>query len=355
VSLINKMLQDLEARAPSSSRAGDPAYLFKDLRATRSHSRRANALRLAILLVAVLLFVAVAYWPTLSEWLFEPAAAPAPLAAPVAVPPMTAPAPLPAEPAPVTAEAPPAPPKPVAPAVRVPPKAPVANAPPRPVSPPAKQPTPIVAESSETVAAASIEKKLKPLSAAEQAETAYREAATAMQQGRASDAEARLRAALTAQPGHTKARELLAGILLQTGRGAEARQTLQQGLAAAPASPALAQLLARLYVQDGQDAAALALLESARASATKDADYLALLAAVYQRSARHADAIKAYGDALSLRPREGRWWLGLGVSQEAVNDFTAAADAYQKAITTGTLDPKLLAYAQQRQSVLKSQ
>jgi MSHA biogenesis protein MshN len=224
---------------------------------------------------------------------------------------------------------------------------------PKPASPPAPKvvATAPTADGGKTVLG---EKKLRAMSPEDTAESAYRQAADLMKQGRAGDAEPLLRSALVANAAHIKARELLVGILLQGGRGFEARQLLQQGIEKSPRHYPFAQLLARLYVQDGADPQALALLESVRPAAGNDPEYQAFLAALYQRAGKHAEAVKAYGEALGQRPQEGRWWLGLGISHEAEQNFTAATESYQKALASGSLDGKLQQYVQQRLAIVKN-
>lgn len=199
-----------------------------------------------------------------------------------------------------------------------------------------------------------LEKKVKPLSPQDKAESQYRLAATSLQQNRVSEAEGQLRAALAAQPTHVKARELLAGLALQGGRWRDAQSLLEQGVAQHPQHYPFAQLLARSYVDHGQDAKALSLLEKARDAAGANADYFAFLATLYQRNGRHGEAVKSFTEAVRLHPQEGRWWLGLAISLEATEQWKASSDAYQRAITSGSLDKQLLQYAQQRLTAIKN-
>jgi MSHA biogenesis protein MshN len=393
VSLINKMLQDLETRQNTGSNRPSSKPLYDDLHSSRSRRTRSQGPR--TILIALLLtvsLVAGGYYAW-NEWGEEywagrmampkvdvartavPVSAPEPQPEPatplkeetVAQPPVVAPSPAPAASKPVITgptklrPAPaPTPLKPIgapaetttktASAVSVPaPKATV----PKPVSP---LPPKVVAaaptgDGGKTVLG---EKKLRAMSPEDTAESAYRQAADLMKQGRAGDAEPLLRSALVANAAHIKARELLVGILLQGGRGLEARQLLQQGIEKSPRHYSFAQLLARLYVQDGADPQALALLESVRPVAGNDPEYQAFLAALYQRAGKHTEAVKAYGAALGQRPQEGRWWLGLGISHEAEQNFTAATESYQKALASGNLDGKLQQYVQQRLTAVKS-
>ena len=199
-----------------------------------------------------------------------------------------------------------------------------------------------------------LEKKVKPLSPQDKAESQYRLAATNLQQNRVSEAENQLRAALAAQPAHVKARELLAGLALQGGRWREAQSLLEQGVAQHPRHYPFAQLLARSYVDRGQDLKALSLLEKSREAAGADAEYFAFLATLYQRNGRHPEAVTSFTEAVKLRPQEGRWWLGFAISLEATEQWKASSEAYQRAAASGSLDKQLLQYAQQRLAVVKN-
>ena len=197
-------------------------------------------------------------------------------------------------------------------------------------------------------------KKLKPLSPDEQAESEYRQAVSLLQKGRTADAEKRLQAALNLRAEHTPSRELLAGLELQNGRWHEAQQTLEQGIEKVPAHYPFALLLARIQIEHGTDQKALAVMEASRRAGAGSADYMAFLGELYRRAGNPAEATKAYTEAIKLNPREGRSWIGMGISLEAAQDWKNAGDAYQRAVETGTLDDNLLKYANQRLTIVKN-
>jgi len=217
-----------------------------------------------------------------------------------------------------------------------------------------KAPSASVAETSPDEHSGVVEKRLKPLSTQERAEGAYRQATRSLQQGRTAEAESRLRTALAANPAHLSARNLLVGVALKNGRWQEAQKLLEEGIRLAPQHYPFVQLLARIHIKQGHESQALAQLEGTREYATTDPDYQALLATLYQRVGRHAEAVMTYQRAVSLRPQEGRWWLGMAISLEAERSWQNAAQAYQRATVSGTLDENLLQYAQQRLAVVKN-
>lgn len=389
MSLINKMLKDLESR--QNMPLGQPSRrpIFQDLHAV---SDRGLTGRLSPLVLITVLIAAIAgagyVWtqragtpmaaaPTPAKPTMlaaepidaQPEAAVAPtevfssLPPAATVPPITAPvAAVPTPPEPVVQK--PAPPKPAAaPALRVPP--PVVRTAPAP-----RRPTVVAAASAAPKRAAaarpeagedaadtdsaggSMEKKVIPLTPKQSAENAYRTAAQQLQQRQLEEAEKGLTAALALNPRHIGARELLVGLLIDRGRMDEAQKLLEQGLASVPGQPAFAALLARLYVEQNAEPRAITLLEQQRRAGKPSPDTLALLATLYQRAARHGDAITAFKEALTLRPMEGKWWLGLGISQEAEQNWNEAGFAYQRVRDTN-IEPRLARYAEQRLAIVR--
>lgn len=397
VSLINKVLRDLEAQRDAASERNARSPLVQDnLRPVRSIKPRLSRQQLLRIGLAVAVAaVGVFAWNQWGAKRFMGGKTPT---APKAVAPVPEPAKAvtaPAVPKPQAAP-PPAPSvtldssKPAAPADGVKPVVPAAPAagqdvvvrkprvePPRPEAstvPVVETPVLTVATETEAPAVAAteadrtgtksqpekpagktvLEKKVKPFSPQDKAESQYRLAAASLQQNRVSEAENHLRVALAAQPTHVKTRELLAGLALQGGRWREAQSLLEQGIAQHPEHYPFAQLLARSYVDHGQGPKALDLLEKSREAAGIDGDYFAFLATLYQRTGRHGEAVKSFNEAVKLRPQEGRWWLGLAISLEATEQWKAAGEGYQRAAASGNLDKQLLQYAQQRLTAIKN-
>lgn len=372
MSLINKMLHDLESRQEPSPPALPAKAVYQDLRPVKMVGRRAFPPALKFLLVVVTASAAgYVSWNWLSAGDSGAKSASVPLAATSALPApkprsqtvaVAAPAAAISEPAPV---APPAAVHTVATAAPSPtPEANIQHA--------KVEPAPIVSESparlNQTSGArvkpakpaafpntnAVVDKRVRPQTAEDTAEARYREALALVQQGRGSEATRPLAAALAAYPLHLKARELAAGLALQNGRPREAQQMLEEGLSLAPAYYPFAQLLARLYAERGADQKAVQLLEASTALAGRDPDYHALLATLYQRVGRHADAAAAYSIVLETRPQDARAWFGLGVALEAAGKPSEAAQAYRRAQLSENLPPSLATYAGKRLAALKA-
>src|SRR5207302_9503717 len=71
-------------------------------------------------------------------------------------------------------------------------------------------------------------------------------------------------------------------------------------------------------------------------------------AALFQRLDRHKEAIEQYQAALRLATSAGIWWLGLGISFQAVEQPKEALEAFTRANSAGNLAPDLLGFVEQR-------
>lgn len=392
MSLINRMLQDLEARRA----AGQEQTLLRDVRPLPAR-RESSWLRPVATgaLLAALLGVGFLIWQQMQDQVPPlPAAPPKPLTATPAVPlpPQSAPAEAvaaapsattpPVSPSPATEPAPPATaaaalPAP-APVSAAPPLAPIAEAqktapaaadPARPaakgeagasekdeslkvattLSPaPGKSAGDAAAKPPKAEPPAVIEKKVRNASPKERAENDYRRAQALLGQGRSNDALAGFAAALQADPAHTGARLDMANLLVDQHRLADAQALLEEGLGPNPGQTQLAMRLARIQAERGDLRAAAQTLQKAAAGSAGHAEFRAFHAAVLQRLTLHKEAVTEYQAALKLVPQAGVWWMGLGLSLEADGRPAEAREAYQRARASGTLSVELTAFVDQK-------
>ncbi len=194
----------------------------------------------------------------------------------------------------------------------------------------------------------SVIKKAVPLRSDQKSELAFQDGYTAIRAQQFRKAEKALRKALTHEPGHIKARELLTGLYIKQGRWVEASEVLQHGMIVAPDHNAFTKLYARTLMQMKQDPKAIAILTARQPSIMQDPEHYAILAALYQRQNKHQQAAKTYSDILKVRPKMGIWWVGMGISLEAMGDHRQAAQAYQLAQQSGTLNGNVARYTDNR-------
>ncbi|HYD78400.1 MAG TPA: tetratricopeptide repeat protein [Paucimonas sp.] len=387
MSLINRMLQELDARGSDGARGG-PVYA--SVRAVPE--ARKNYLAWGAAVVAAMLVGGTASW----LWL---RATTMPLQVPSAELPLKLAPELrtrPVQPAPPLQEplAAPAAPQPVAGTGAAPPAAVDADsggasAPPPTAAadsgnalaapaqaetrqaqrvqqsvPPAAEPTPKPApasaaapkaakpepaKSAEAPSAAAVPaKQVKELTPQQRSENEYRRASTLVAQGRGAEAVAALEQALQFDPQHAAARQTLVGLLLESRRQDEAMRKLQEGLALDARQTGMTMILARLQVEKNEIRAAVETLQRGLPHAGDRGDYRAFLAALQQRLGQHKDAIEHYLAALKTAPQNAVWWMGIGISLQAENRLAEARDAFGRAKAANTLTPELQAFVDQK-------
>lgn len=349
MSLINKMLQDLDARGTPDGR-GDAAGIRSVPERERGVSR-ALVFGGAAGLTAAAIALGWVYWkrPPVPPVLVSVASTPLPVAAPLPVPvSVAAPAAAPvAVPVPVVMA--PAAPEPVLQAAETVAPAKVHAAEMRRIMD--KPARPAVASVVKTPAPAASERILdgKQITPQQRVENDYRRALGQLQDGRVSEALAGLQQTLQLDPRHQGARETLVRLLLEAQRPDEAARQLQLSLALDPKQPAQAMMLARLQLDKANGgAAALDTLMRSLPYAADNGDYRAFLAGVLQREQRYREAAEHYQLALQTAPDNSVWWMGLGIALQADNHPAQARQAFERAKGLQTLSPQLQAFVERK-------
>jgi MSHA biogenesis protein MshN len=182
----------------------------------------------------------------------------------------------------------------------------------------------------------------------ELAESEFLRAVALVNQGRIAEGVEGLHATLKIDPAHERARQTLVVLLVDAGRVDEAAGMLREGLALNAQNTGFAMLLARIMVEHNDVAGALSVLQKHAAPADQNPHFHAFVAALYQRLDRHEEAIEQYRTALRLAPSAGIWWVGLGISCQSVGRQKEALDAFNTAKSGGSLSPDLLSFVDQR-------
>ncbi|WP_051958707.1 tetratricopeptide repeat protein [Janthinobacterium sp. RA13] len=346
MSLINKMLQDLDARGTPDGR-GDAAGIRSVPERERGVSR-ALVFGGAAGLTAAAIALGWVYWkrPAVPPVLVSVASTPVLL--PVSAPVSAAVAPVPvvvaaaepvvaAEPEPVfQAE------ETVAPArLRAADMRRITEQPAKPAAAPVVK-TPVLAASERIIDG-------KQVTPQQRVENEYRRALAQLQDGRVSDAMLALQQTLQLDPRHQGARETLVRLLLEAQRPDEAARQLQLSLALDPKQPAQAMMLARLQLdKPNGGAVALDTLTRSLPYASDNGEYHAFLAGVLQREQRYREAADHYQLALQTAPDNSVWWMGLGIALQADNHPAQARQAFERAKGLQTLSPQLQAFVERK-------
>lgn len=178
----------------------------------------------------------------------------------------------------------------------------------------------------------------------QRADSEYRKALSLRQQGKSSEAIAGLEQALQFDPQLVAARHVLIGMLVESNRQDEALKRAQEGLDIDPAQAGLAMIASRLQLEKGWLKPAIETLERSLRYALDRADYQAYLAALLQRDGRHKDAVDHYLVAVRQQPQNGVWWMGMGISLQADNRLPEAREAFSRAKDSNALSADLLAF-----------
>jgi tetratricopeptide (TPR) repeat protein len=222
-----------------------------------------------------------------------------------------------------------------------------------PVKPEPVKPAPVVSAKPKLPAAAkAIDKRERARSGADNAEAHFRRAALLLNHGRVSEAEDQLVAALQADPAHAAARQAYISLLLEQQRVDVARRLLQEALALNPAQATFALALARIHAEQRDYLAALDVMDRA-GSVARNADFQALRGAVLQRLSRHGEALEAYENAIRSGAQPATTWVGFGISLEALGRRPEAAKAYRRALAAGPIAPEAREYAESRARALE--
>ncbi len=145
-------------------------------------------------------------------------------------------------------------------------------------------------------------------------------------------------------PLHIDARTLYASTLISRNRLEQAVQVLDSGLSLEPGVSQWAKIYARLLIEQGQTSRAIQAMELALPKITEDLEFHAMYAALLQQESRHTMAIEIYKSLLRHRPDNSIWWMGLAISQDAINDSGNALYSYNMALKGQSMDFELRKY-----------
>jgi len=197
-----------------------------------------------------------------------------------------------------------------------------------------------------------VTKRDRPLSSSDEAGMRFQKGVDRLNQGRQTAAAQEFSAALALQPAYEPARQALVALRLEQSEIEEAEKLLTDGIAISPSNPAFATVLARIRAERGDYEGAAELLARTNDTGATDAEHQLLYATVLQRLGRHADALAVFENAARLAEPTAAAWVAMGISYENVGAKPQALRSYQQSLAAGPTEA-LRGYAQGRMRALR--
>jgi len=156
-------------------------------------------------------------------------------------------------------------------------------------------------------------------------------------------------------PEDTKARKQLASLLFSHNAIERAYTTLKEGLVITPADSPIRIMLARVAFKKGDFEDAHTVLSEHPYPTLADIKLISFRAALSERLSRYQIAYQDYQVLVRREPKNARWWLGLGVSQDKLELQQEALDSYQQAMLLKQLPEQVNTFVEQRIVALEGQ
>lgn len=145
----------------------------------------------------------------------------------------------------------------------------------------------------------------------------------------------------------------LARLFQVQGKDADALNVLQQATVSVAQDPKISMALAALALKQQDWEKALTYLHY-EPDIFQYADFYALKAAALQKTNQHTQAIEVFQQLARQQPEQARWWLGMALSYDALQQKPQATVAYKQALVNGTtLSATSLDYVKKRIAVIE--
>lgn len=149
-------------------------------------------------------------------------------------------------------------------------------------------------------------------------------------------------------PDNILARKRLAAMLFAQGNHLQADEILRHGVILQPDNQEMRIMQARLWVQMKNPTKALELLNDFKVSAVQAPDYISYRASLARQVSRFDTAKSDYRQLTQSQPANARWWLGLAVAEEKLGNNQPALQAYINAKDLDQLSSEVNDFVQQR-------
>lgn len=163
------------------------------------------------------------------------------------------------------------------------------------------------------------------------------------------------REALARAPKRLDWRRRLAELQLASGDLTATGDTLAEGVRYQPDDNGLRLALAHVRQEQGQYAEALAILALVTPSETDAVRFYQLRGGLAQQLQQWPLALDSYQQLLSRVPSDARYWLGLAIAHDGLQDYLRAGQAFGRALALEGLSATARSYAQQRLRQIEGQ
>ncbi|MEP7705223.1 tetratricopeptide repeat protein [Paraglaciecola sp. 25GB23A] len=157
---------------------------------------------------------------------------------------------------------------------------------------------------------------------------------------------------LEQEPNNLSLLKKLASLLFANNQRQRATTLLQSSIQQNSRRGDLRLMLARLYVQQQQSPSAWTLLNEIEPEQHIEIDYWAYRANLAQQLGHYLLAKRDYIALTQAQAYQARWWLGLGITQEKLGAQSLAKEAYQKALSLAQFDAPVSDFIEQRLQIL---
>ncbi|MCV2885786.1 hypothetical protein OE749_13900 [Aestuariibacter sp. AA17] len=150
------------------------------------------------------------------------------------------------------------------------------------------------------------------------------------------------------EPENVDAIKQQASLLFAVGDSKQAIQTLETAIVTFEQKPELRMMLARLFHQLARPRDALTVLNVAIPMANLSLDYIALRANLAMTTEQFEIALQDYQYLVTASPEHVPWWIGYAISSERMGHFHQAHDAYLYVSQSAELTPDIRTFVSQR-------
>ena len=196
-----------------------------------------------------------------------------------------------------------------------------------------------------------IQKRSSELTPEQRVEKLLTKAKTSYDRGYVTEAIEQLTRILAISDSNVEARNLLAAAWYGRGEGNKAVAIINDGLQRYPLIEEWRVTAAKIFFKDNNPAGAFSYLDVNLESASKE--FYTLKGNLARELKYYVKAEAAYLQLTRLEPFIGNWWLGLAIAQDSQAKKQQAVQSYKKVLDVGGVSAQSITFSQQRIDVLQ--